>query len=72
MMVEVKVVEREREDMVLARHWTGGELVGARGACEIGVFKRSHHICMSALQLFDMTYSVEEKSEESRNWMKYV
>jgi hypothetical protein len=73
MMVEVKVVEREREGVVLTRHWTGDELVGARGACEIGVFNRSHHICVSGLQLFGMTYSVEEKSEEeSRNWMKYV
>jgi hypothetical protein len=29
MMVEVKVVEREREDVVLTRHWTGDELVGS-------------------------------------------
>jgi hypothetical protein len=46
---------------------------GARGACEIGVFKRSHHVYMSELQLFDMAQSAEEKSEEdSRNEIKYV
>jgi hypothetical protein len=33
---------------------------GVGGACEIRVFKRSHHVCMSGLQLFDMAYSVEE------------
>jgi hypothetical protein len=46
---------------------------GARGACEIRVFKMSHHVCMSGLQLCDMAYSVEEKSEEeSVNGMKCV
>jgi ribosomal protein L32 len=38
--------------------WSGDKLAssaGVRGACEIGVFKRSHHVCMSELQLFDMT-----------------
>jgi hypothetical protein len=41
----------------LDRRWSGDETVSSsrvRGACEIGVFKRSHHVCMSGLQLFDM------------------
>jgi hypothetical protein len=31
-MVEVKVVEREREGVVLARHWTGDGTVTSRRA----------------------------------------
>jgi hypothetical protein len=58
MMVEVKMVERECEDVVLVRYWTGNGAATSssevRGACEIRVFKRSHHVCMSGLQLFDM------------------
>jgi hypothetical protein len=27
---------------------------GARGGCKIWVFKRSHHVCTSGLQLFNM------------------
>jgi hypothetical protein len=58
MMMELKVVERERDGMVLTRQWTGDEptsLSGARGACKFRMFKMSHLICMSKLQLFDMT-----------------
>jgi hypothetical protein len=33
---------------------------GVEGTCEIGMFKRSHHVCKLRLQLFDMTKSVEE------------
>jgi streptomycin 6-kinase len=33
MMVEVKVVEREREGVVLARHWTGNGATMSRRAC---------------------------------------
>jgi hypothetical protein len=54
----LKVVERERDGMVLTRQWTGDEptsLSGARGACKFRMFKMSHLICMSKLQLFDMT-----------------
>jgi streptomycin 6-kinase len=32
MMVEVKVVEREREGVVLARHWTGDGMVTSQRA----------------------------------------
>jgi hypothetical protein len=40
---------------------------------DIGVFKRSHHIYMSGLQLFKMTQSIEEKSEEeNENGIKYL
>jgi hypothetical protein len=53
MMVEVKVVERERGvGEALDCRWSGDEPAsssGVRGACEIGVFKRSHHVCMSGL-----------------------
>jgi hypothetical protein len=56
--VEVEVVEREPKGMVLARQWTGEastSSLGVGGACEIRVFKRSHHICKSELQLFIIT-----------------
>jgi hypothetical protein len=59
MMVEVEVVGREPDGMVLVRHWTGeasATSLEVGGACEIGVFKRSTHICKSGLQLlFAMT-----------------
>jgi hypothetical protein len=48
MTIEVKVIEREPEGVVLMRHWTGDGAAsssGVGGTCEIGVFKRSHHIC---------------------------
>jgi hypothetical protein len=27
---------------------------GTGGACEVGVLRRSHHVCKSGLQLFDI------------------
>jgi hypothetical protein len=44
-------------DEALDRRWSGetsASSSGVGGNCEIGVFKRSHHICKSRLQLFDM------------------
>jgi hypothetical protein len=52
--IELEVVEREPEGVVLVRHWTGEASVnssGVGGACEIRVFKRSTHVCKSGLQL---------------------
>jgi hypothetical protein len=52
--VELEVVEREPEGAVLARHWIGeasSNSSGVGGSCEIGVFKKSTHVCNSGLQL---------------------
>jgi hypothetical protein len=52
MTIEVEVIEREPEGVVLTRHWTGdGAASSSRvgGVCKIGVFKRSHHVCKSRL-----------------------
>jgi hypothetical protein len=57
MMVEVKVVETECKNVVLARHWTDDKPVSssrAREACEIRVFKMSHQVCISGLRLFNI------------------
>jgi hypothetical protein len=57
MVVEMEVVEREPEGVVLVRHWTGEASTsssGVGGACEIGVLKRSHHVCKSRLHLYVM------------------
>jgi hypothetical protein len=35
MMMELKVVERERDGMVLTRQWTGDELVGSERSMQI-------------------------------------
>jgi hypothetical protein len=54
MIVELEVVERDPEGMVLVRHWTGEASMsssGVGGAYEIGVFRRSTHVCKSGLQL---------------------
>jgi hypothetical protein len=56
-MVKVEMIEREHEDVMLVRYWSGEALVsssGMRGACEVRVFRRSHHICKLGYQLFDM------------------
>jgi hypothetical protein len=34
------------------------------GACEVWVFRRSHHIYKSGLQLFDIAYSGDESENE--------
>jgi hypothetical protein len=50
----LEVVEREPDDVVLARHWTGEVSMnssGVGGGCETGVFKRSTNVCNSGLQL---------------------
>jgi hypothetical protein len=52
--VELEVIEREPEGVVLVRHWTGEasqNSSGVGGACEIGMFKRSTHVYNSGLQL---------------------
>jgi hypothetical protein len=54
MAVELEVIEREPEGMVLVRHWIDDGAVsssGVGGACEIGVFRRSTHVCKPGLQL---------------------
>jgi hypothetical protein len=58
--VEVEVVKREHEGVC----WRGiGSAMERRasanssemgGACEVGVFRSSHHICKSRFQLFDI------------------
>jgi hypothetical protein len=51
-MVEVKVVEREHESVVLVRHWSrdaSASSLGMGGACKVGMFRMSHHICKSGL-----------------------
>jgi hypothetical protein len=47
MTVEVDVVEREPDDVMLARHWIGKALAsssGVGGACKIRVFRRSTYV----------------------------
>jgi hypothetical protein len=52
--VELEVVEREPEGVVLVRHWTGEVSPNSsevKRACETRVFKRSTHVYNSGLQL---------------------
>jgi hypothetical protein len=51
-MVELEVVKREPEGVVLARHWTGEATMnssGVGGAYETGMFRRSIHVYKSRL-----------------------
>jgi hypothetical protein len=49
-MVEVEVVEREHESVVLVRHWSreaSTSSLGMEGAYKVGMFRMSHHVCKS-------------------------
>jgi hypothetical protein len=59
----LKESTRTGVDETLDRRWSGEASVSSSkvgGACEIKVFRRSHHIYKSRLQLFDIAWSVEE------------
>jgi hypothetical protein len=45
---------------------------GMGGACEVGELRRSHHICKSVLQLFDIALIGEEWRREWKCDKMYV
>jgi hypothetical protein len=55
--VEVKRSRGRGVDETLDWQWSRDASVsslGMGGTCEVRVFRRSHHVCKSRLQLFDM------------------